>query len=114
MLRDTDAKFFIRHYCLLSYLHRQDNEKASPCRRVALEKIKEYLKTAEPSFYRSQLYIVAGFYSQLLGDDKAAEQYWSSPERLKFDEETTDDAKEYLEGILKSIKSGEYKEQYYR
>lgn len=112
--RETDPEFFIRHYCLLSYLNRNDEDKASRFRKVAVEKIEEYLKTAEPSFYRSQLYIVAGFYSELLGDDKAAEQFWSSPKRLEVDEETTEGAMEYLDGILKSIQSGEYKEKYYR
>ncbi len=112
--RDTNDEFFIRHYCLLSYLHRNDKEKASQYRKTALKRIEKYLKTAEPSFYRSQLYIVAGFYSKLLGNDAKSEVFWTSPGRLNVDKETTDDAMEYLEGILNSIKTEEYKKEYYR
>jgi len=112
--RGTDDKFYIRHYCLLSYLTRTDEQASNKFRKQALDKIEDYLKTAKPSFYRSQLYIVAGFYSKLLGDDAKAENFWSSPERLKFDDATTVDAMEYLEEILKTIKNDEYKEKYYR
>jgi len=111
--RKTDDAFEIRYYGLMSYLHRKDKDASNAYREKALEKIRPYLKTAKPSFYRSQLYGVAGFYSKLLGHDVDAEFFWSSPERLKFDDETTEEAKAYLDRILNSIQSDQFKADYY-
>ncbi len=111
--RKTDDTFEIRYYGLMSYLHRQDKETANTYRKIALEKIRVYLKTAKPSFYRSQLYGVAGFYSKLLGQNDDAELFWSSPERLNFDDETTEAAKAYLDRILNSIQSDQFQAGYF-
>jgi hypothetical protein len=74
------------------------------------------LVSAKPSFHKAYLYVVAGFYSSLLnmGNEN---NYWEKVIDSEFginDPVELKNKKEYLENILKELKSGEYKEKYYR
>ena len=115
-VRGADNEFKIRHYCLMSYLTRKNTSESSNYRKKALSLMDKYLNSAKPSMYKAQLYIVAGFYSALLkiGNE---EIYWDKLTNSEYgidDPEKLKSSKEYIDKILKEIKSGEYKENYFK
>lgn len=114
--RGADDKFFIRHHCLLSYLTREDKEISNQHREKALSLIRPYLQSAAPSPYRTHLYIVAGFYSKLLETGEEA-KFWDVVVEQDLGVEDAEEEKgtrEYMLTVLEELKSGDYKENYYR
>lgn len=115
-VRGVNEEFYIRHYCLLSYLTRYDEENSLKYREEALERIIPYLEKAQPSSYRVQLHLVAGFYSALLGTGNE-DKYWNSVTELDLgidDQEKEKQTREYLTATLHELKSGKYRADYYR
>jgi len=115
-VRGTDDEFKIRYYCLMSYLTRTNYNESSGYRKKALSLIDKYLISGKPSFYKAHLYVVAGFYSLLL-ENGSEEKYWEKLTDSEFGIEDTEELKksrEYIDNMLKEIKSGEYKEEYFK